>query len=302
MANTTNKNVIVPEVYSQLVMEKVSGRVKVAQFAENLGNLIDKEVGETITFPVWSYIGDASDIAIGSPMDAVEMEQKDSTATIKMIAAPAVKVFDYDNMTALGRAIDEAGNQQGISIARKLDTDCIHEAVKTPFKAQLANKDAVTEAELLDALAMYGDDRDTADFHAIVCHSVFAKSFYMMDGFMKSDITHTKDGNGIVENGTIGAYMGIPVVLSDRCYDVENQEGFLMFIKKGALGYMPKEQPFIEFERIAKERSTIVYCSQVYAVKLVDEAGIVVAKSNTVGNIVLQNCGCDKTSRKAVAK
>lgn len=278
MANTVNKNVIVPEVYSQLVREKILGRVKVAQFAENLGSIVNKEVGETIIFPVWQYIGDASDIAVGASMTAIEMKQKNSTATIKMIAAPAVKVFDYDNITALGRAIDEAGQQQAISIARKLDTDCIGEAVKTPFKAQLATKDVITETELLDALAMYGDDRDVVDFHAVVCHSVFAKSFYLMDGFIKSDITYTKTGNGIVRNGVIGSYMGIPVVLSDRCYDTENQEGFLMFIKKGSLGYMPKEKPFTETERIAAERSTIVYASQVYAVKLIDEAGIVLVK------------------------
>lgn len=278
MSALVNKNVIVPEVYANLVREKIAGKVKVAQCAENLGALVNKEVGETITFPVWKYIGDAEDIAPGTAMTTVEMEQDTDTATIKMIAAKGVKVFDYDNVTAMGRALEEGANQQAEAIARKLDLDLIEEAKKTAFKTELAAKDTVTEDELLDCLALYGDDRDTADFHAIVAHSVFAKSFYKMEGFVKKDITYVADGNGIVSNGVIGSYMGIPVVLSDRLYDTANQEGFMFFIKKGSLGYMPKENPFVETEREASKRATNVYTSQIYAVKLTDEAGVVIAK------------------------
>ena len=279
MSNLVNKNVIVPDVYANLVREKIAGKVKIAQMAENLGAIVDKEVGETITFPVWSYIGDAQDIAPGADMTAVEMEQTTSQATIKMIAAPGVKVFDYDNVTALGRAIDEGADQQATAVARKLDADLIAEANKTAFKKQIAAKGVITEDELLDCLGLYGDDRDTADFHGIACHSQFAKSFFKMEGFVKSDITHVSAGNGIVTNGVIGSYMGIPVVLSDRLYDATNTEGYLMFIKKGSLGYMPKEVPHVETERHAANRSTIVFTSQIYATKLTDEAGIVIAKN-----------------------
>lgn len=279
MSNLVNKNVIVPEVYAELVREKIAGKVKVAQCAENLGSIVDKEVGETITFPVWKYIGDAEDIQPGTAMSTVEMEQTNTTAEIKMIAAKGIKVYDYDNMTALGRALEEGASQQAEAIARKLDTDLIANALTSPFKKQIAAKGVITEDELLDCLALYGDDRDTADFHAIVAHSAFAKSFYKMDGFVKKDITYVADGNGIVVNGVIGSYMGIPVVLSDRLYDGTNSEGFLLFIKKGSLGYMPKENPFVETEREASKRCTNVYTSQVYATKLTDEAGIVVAKT-----------------------
>lgn len=279
MANTENKNVIVPEIYTGLVREKIAGKVKVAQLATNLGSIVDKEVGETINFPVWKYIGDAADIAVGTAMTEVEMQQTNSAATVKMIAAPGVKVFDYDNIVAMGNAIEEGASQQGEAIARKLDVDLIAEALKTPFKNKIAAKNTITEDELLNALAMYGDDRDTADFAGIVCYSAFAKSFYKMDAFVKSDITHVTDGNGIVTNGIIGSYMGIPVILSDRLYDTTNTEGYLMFIKKDSLGYMPKENPFVEPERQASKRCTVVYTSQIYATKLINEAGIVLCKT-----------------------
>ena len=154
MSKLVNKSLIVPAVYSELVREKIAGKVKLAQFAENLGALVDKEVGETITFPKWQYIGDASDITPGTAMTSVAMQQTTDTAEIKMIAAPGVKVYDYDNMTALGRAIDEAASQQAEAIARKLDTDLIADAQTTPFKKQIATKGVITEDELLDCLVM----------------------------------------------------------------------------------------------------------------------------------------------------
>ena len=282
MALVQTKSMIVPDVYAGLVTEKVKGQVRVAQLADNLGNLMDKEVGETITFPVWKRIADASDITPGTAMTSVEMEQTSSTATIKMIAAPGIKVYDYDNMIALGNAIQEGANQQGTSIARKLDIDLIAEAYKTDFRNKTATKDKITEDELLAGLALYGDDRDTADFAAIVCHSNFATSFYKMDGFVKRDLSYVADNNAsTVVNGVIGSYMGIPVVLSDRLYDSTNTEGYVLIIKKHSLGYMPKEQPFVEANRDAAKRSTEVFCSQVYAVKLIDEAGIVICKTVT---------------------
>lgn len=277
--NGVSKTRIIPEVYAALVREKIPGVVKIAQFADNLGALVNKEVGETITFPVWKTIGEAQDITPGTPMTAVQLAQKQDTATIKMIAAPGVKVYDYDDMTQLGRALDEGASQQAVSVARKLDTDLIADALTSPFKIQTATKDVITEDELMDALGLYGDERDLDTIAGIACHSKFAKSFYKMDGFVKKDITYVADGNGPAHNGVIGSWMGIPVVLTDRLYDTANTEGILLVIKKGSLGYMPKEQPFVEQERDASTRSTTVFTSQVYATKLTDEAGIVVCKT-----------------------
>ena len=250
MANTINKNVIVPEVYAQLVREKIAGKCKVAQFLVNLGDLHGK-VGETLTMPKWAYIGDAVDWDIDTPMDKTQMKQTSTTATIKAIQAPAVEVPDYDNEVELGNAIEEGASQQALGVARKYDTDAIECALQSPLKYKLATKNAVTQEELIAILGLYGDDRDSADFDAIVVHSAFAPSFYQMDMFVKRDLTMTTDGNGIAVNGCIGYFLNIPVVLSDRLYDATNQEGFILVMKKKAISIIPKENPFAEAERNA---------------------------------------------------
>ncbi len=278
MANTINKNVIVPEVYAELVREKIAGKTKVAQFAKVLGDLQGKE-GETLTMPKWGYIGDATDWAMNTPMVSTQMTQTSTTATIKAIAAPAVKVADYDNEVELGNAINEVAGQQAVSIARKYDTDAIKECLASPLKKQIATKNKVTQEEMIEILGLYGDDRDSADFDAIVIHSNFAPSFYTMDMFVSKEKTMTTDGNGIAVNGCIGYFLDIPVILSDRLYDSTNTEGFILVMKKGAIGLIPKEVPFPETERDASLRQTTIYCSQFYAMALIDDEAVVYAKT-----------------------
>ena len=100
------------------------------------------------------------------------------------------------------------------------------EALKSPLKYKLGAKNTVTQDEMIAILGLYGDDRDSADFDAIVISSLFAPSFYKMDMFTSRERTMTKDGNGIAVNGIIGYFLDIPVVLSDRLYDTTNTEGF----------------------------------------------------------------------------
>ena len=274
---TINTNIIVPEVYASLVREKIKDKCKVAQFLVNLGDLHGK-VGEVIKFPKWGYIGDGKDWNINTPMDVTQMKQTETSATIKAIQAPAIKVADYDNEVELGNAIEEASNQQAIAVGRKYDTDAIAGALTSPLKYQLSAKNTVTQDEMIAMLGLYGDDRDTADFDAIVISSLFAPSFYKMDMFTSRNLTMTKDGNGIAVNGEIGEYLGIPVVLSDRLYDNTNTEGFILVMKKNAISIIPKENPFAETSRDASLRQTTIYLSQFYAMALTDDTAIVVAK------------------------
>jgi hypothetical protein len=279
--NTINQNVIVPEVYAQLVRDKIDGKVIMSQFNKRLGDLVGKP-GETLTMPSWSYIGDATDWDISTPMDVTQMTQSEKSATIKAIKAPAVQVADYDDEVAMGNAINEAASQQAIAIARKLDIDTINECLTSPLKVGLASKNEVTQAELLEMLGVFGDERDASEFACIAIHSTFATSLYSMDLFVSREKTTVPAGsnNGITVNGVIGYFLDIPVILSDRLYDSVNAEPFIIMMKKESVSYIPKETPFVETERVANLRRTNIYASQFYAVKLTKDDGVVYAKKS----------------------
>lgn len=162
-STTPQGKVIVPDVYSALVREKITGKCKVAQFLVNLGELHGK-VGETLTMPKWGYIGDAKDWDINTPMDVTQMKQTSTTATIKAIQAPAVKVADYDSEVELGNAINEAAEQQAIAVGRKYDTDAIAEALNSPLKYNPYTQAYREERERAEAeaeiLTMFGEEID----------------------------------------------------------------------------------------------------------------------------------------------
>lgn len=278
MANTVNKNVIVPDVYARLVNEKIAGNVIVAQSCKVLGDLKGK-VGETLTMPKWTYIGDADDIEVGTPMEVTNMKQTSTTATIKMIAAKGISINDYDDAVELGDALNNASKQQGISIARKLDTDAIEEARKTVLQYKIAAKDTVTFDEMNAILGLYGDDCNADDFSFIAIHSKFVPSFLKMDGFVDATKTFTQEGSGIQLNNVLGYFRGIAVVTSDRLYDTTNQEGFILAIKKESLGLIPKEVPFTEVARDASTRTNTIFTSQYYAMALINDAGVVLAQT-----------------------
>lgn len=276
-ANAVNKNVIIPEVYAELVNEKIAGKVVVTQAADVLGDL-QGQPGETLNLPAWVYIGDAQDITVGQAMTTGELQQSVRSATIKMVAAPGVAINDYDNEVALGRALEKAAEMQGISVARKQDADLIAEAYKTPLKQALTGADSVTFTELNNALGKFGDDANADDFAFIAIHSCFVPSFVSMDGFVDATKTFNKDGNGIQLNNLLGFFRGIAVVVSDRLYDSTSAEAFILLIKKHALAFIPKESVFVEAQRDASKRETDMFTSQYYACALVDDTGVCLVK------------------------
>ena len=82
--STINTKLIVPEVYAELVREKITGKCKVAQFAVTKGNLMG-QAGETVKFPAYKYIGDASDWQVGTAMTAGELEQDEPGGTVQLL-------------------------------------------------------------------------------------------------------------------------------------------------------------------------------------------------------------------------
>lgn len=275
---------IKPEVYAPLVREKFEGKVKVANLATNLGFLKNSTVGETVTFPKWSLIGDPTELLKGETISVEEMQQTSSQATIKQIAK-GVRVYDIDDLTQLGNAIDESAQQQGKVFARKLDLDLIQEALTSPLKATTASATAITADELNQGLQLFGDEADVEEMAGIVTHSLLVPSFLAMEGFVDAQKTFTQDGSGIQRAGLLGYFRGIPVFVADHSkgavgtYDSVASKCNTFIIKNGALGYMEKRGINIELARKADMKATDIYGDFIYACKLVRDDGVVVLNS-----------------------
>lgn len=270
-------SLIIPEVYAPLVREKFLGKVKLLNLSVNVGVLKNTNIGDTITFPKWKTLTDANIVVKGTPSAIDSLDQDSSTATIKMIDK-IVRVFDIDDMTVLGSSIQEAAAQQAIVFARHMDADLITEASTTPLKTAVAGATAITATELNNGILNFGDDADVDLIGGIVIHSLVSSSFYAMPEFVDITKTYNQNGNGIVRGGVIGYFRGIPVIMSDRCYDTTLSEAKTFIIKKNALGYMEKTAINIVEEREEKLHCSDIVGSYTYAVKRLDDAGIVMLK------------------------
>ncbi|NFS07362.1 hypothetical protein FDE99_06260 [Clostridium botulinum] len=270
-------NLIIPSVYAGIVREKFEGKVKVANLATNLGYLKNTKVGETVTFPKFKTIGDAEEVVKGKQSKIDELEQTSSQAKIKMIDK-IVRVYDIDDMTALGNHIDEASKQQAIVFARKLDTDLIAECLTSSLKSATANAKAITADEINQGLLLFGDEQDTEEMAGIVVNSLVASSFYNMTEFITAR-TDTVQDNGIVRGGVIGYFRGIPVFMADHgTYDTTKNEAVSFIIKKDSIAYMEKKGINIVEEREEKIHCSDIVGDYIYACKLINDAGVVVLR------------------------
>lgn len=272
-------SLIKPNVYANLVREKFVGKVKVLQLATDLGDIPEfASHGETIVFPKWSLISDPTEMVKGTALVPEELQQTQSTATVKQVGK-AIRVFDSENLTAIGNQLDEGARQTSIVMARKIDTDLIAEMLKSDLKFQTANAKVITSTELDNALQLFGDERDVDDFAGIVVNSLLIPSFMGMKEFVDAMNTTVTENNGIVRNGLLGFFRGIPVYVSDKgTYNTTSSECVTFIIKKSAIGYKMKKNIDIELEREAKLKATDIVADMMYAVKLVADDGVVIVK------------------------
>lgn len=279
----TANTVIIPQVFAEVVQEKIKGVVKISQLADVLGDL-SGNVGDTVSFPVFKSIADAVLMAKG---DAITPELLNQDSTSKKIVqyGKAVRIFDIDSLTALGNFVENASTQEATIFGRALDGELVKDIDATGLlKFATAQAKTITEDDLIGGFQMFGDDQNNEDMAGIVVNSLLAPSFYKMDGFVKSDLTYTAQGNGVIRNGCIGFYRGtIPVILSDvNTFDTAKVECKSYIIKKGSLGIIPKRNINIELEREAKLKATDVVGDYIFAVGLLDRTGVVILRKTIV--------------------
>jgi hypothetical protein len=273
---------IKPTIYANLVREKYEGKAVMRNFAVDSGELTGTTVGAKVSFPKWSTITDAEDMTNfnGSTdeLTSVQLAQTASEATVKQIGK-AIFVRDYDNVTALGNAIDEAAVQHGIVISRKVDADLATEALTTALYSVAATPTAITAAELNSTIGLFGDEQDVEEFAGIVINSLLLPSFRGMTEFVDMTKSNTTVGNGIIRRGLVGFFNGVPVYLSNKgTYDTTLSETITYVIKIGALGYMEKREIMVEEDRQPKKGGSDVVANLMYAVKLLKDDGVAILR------------------------
>lgn len=287
MATTTTADLIIPEIWADAVAPKILGRAVMTQLA-TVDNDLAGQPGDTIIFPKWAYIGDADDLTENVAMDTTALAMTDSRATIKE-AGKAVELTDTATLTALGQPDSQVQTQLALSVARKIDSDLRKAAEVTetqedskgvshtyaPLKVA-TTADRLSWAALVAGFALLGDEYDPSNIGGLVVHSAQYASLLLDPDFISAD----KFGAGsVLLRGQIGAIGTIPVFISDRTTKTGTGADTVynaLLILKGALALKYKRQPIVEKDRDVLKRTNIVTTNVHYAVKRVDDRGVIV--------------------------
>ncbi|MBB6061891.1 N4-gp56 family major capsid protein [Thermosipho japonicus] len=272
MANETLKtNMVVPEVFSNIVEGEFTSKAKLLKFATVYNNLVGKP-GDTIHFPKWGTLSEATDLTEATAMGTEVLGTSDVSAVIKEIGK-AVEISDTAVLTAIGDPISEAARQLGIVIANKVDSDIKAELESTTLAVDYSATGVIDYNAIVQALAKFGENYD--DILALVVHSKQAADLLKDSNFINA----AAFGQPVMVNGyaAIGKVAGIPVVISDRITKTAGTPDTYtaLLLRKNAVALAYKRQLKIEQDRDILKRTTVIAGTMHYAVKLLDENRVV---------------------------
>lgn len=275
---TLKSDLIVPEVFGDIVTAKFKGKLVIANFALTDTTLVGNP-GDTVHFPKWNPIGDAEDLEEDVAMVPEVLTSSDADATVKEVGK-AVVISDQALLSSIGDPLDEAGAQVGKVVARKIDADLISEAVTNcpAGRKILAADTQAFHLKVADAKGLWGDEAE--EITVLLVHSKMYTALLKDPNFISAD----KYPAGVLITGAIGTLYGVPVMITDRVpYDKNTGVATSIMLERNALGYITKRAPIVETGRDILKRNTIITTNVHYAVKLINTDGIAVIEHSLAG-------------------
>lgn len=273
--------IITPTVFADAVNEKLGVSLKLTMLADDVTNEVAEitECGSEINFPKYNRVVEVGEITKGTPMTPKEVSMSENKAPIKQ-TGDSIRIYDKDEVQIKGNTIDKMAEQLAQGMAKDLDESLGDTMLaKATKKSPQANATSVTADEIFTALALFGDDMDTDRFKGIAINSRLLPSFLKMDEFTSVEKTYQSGGNGLIKNGLIGYFVGIPVYLTNnKTWDSSESETITYIAQKGAVGYVKQKDVNIEVEREAKLLANDICASSLYATNVLDADGLVILR------------------------
>jgi N4-gp56 family major capsid protein len=271
MAVTVKSNLVVPEVFANIVEGEFLTKAKLLKFAKVYNDLQGKP-GDTIHFPKWGTLSEATDLTEAQAMTTEVLSASDTTATVKEIGK-AVEISDTAILTAIGDPIAEAARQLATVLALKVDTDIKAELESTTNVVDHSADGALRYEYIVEALAKFGENYD--DVVALVVHSKQASDLLKDSNFINASAF----GQPVMVAGyqAIGKIAGIPVVISDRVSVVSGTPNtyVALLLRREPVAVAYKRELKIEQDRDILKRTTVIAATMHYAVKLLDANRVV---------------------------
>ena len=260
-ANATKlAQLINPEVMGAFAERKLEAEFKFAPLAV-IGHELQGQAGDTLTIPVWGYIGKADDVAEGQPIPISKMGQTKTTVKVKK-AGKGIELTDEAVLSGLGDAVGEGEKQLAESILDKVNKDCFDALMGTTTLQHTATGDVLNSDAVADALVQFKED-----VHEGQVLFVSPKRYAQL---RKDPAWVTVLAGEKFISGQVGEIMGCSVVVSNTMADDK-----ALIVRAGALGLELKRDTMIETDRDIIHKSTIITIDKHYVAYLKDASKVI---------------------------
>ena len=281
MATTKLSNLINPQVMSDMISAKVEKKVAIIPFAK-MDTTLQGRAGNTITIPVFGYIGDASNVEEGASIGASELTTTDKQFTVRKIGK-GVDLTDEAILSGYGDPVGEANKQLAMAISQKIDQDAIDALYGASLKFDgVANK--ISYAGIVDAIDKFEEEFNTEKVMFI--HPKQLSQLRKDADFTSAD--KYVNGNYIAVNGEVGKIANCRVVVSKRIKEDDTHAGYVNPIVKinfdteteesaSALTIFLKKGVAVETDRDIDKQVNMIRASEHYICALTDESKVILA-------------------------
>lgn len=264
MAQTQLSALVNPQVMADMIQAELPNLIRFAPLAD-VDTTLSGRPGDTLTVPKWAYIGDATDIAEGSPIPLDAMATSTDTFSVKK-AGKGVELTDEAVLSGYGDPVGEANRQITLSIANKVDNDGLVALQGATQTYATPTGSGLTVAELDNAIQVFGDEE--LDNMVLLAHPTDA-------AVLRADaadqwVRASELGDRILERGVFGEVLGAQVARSNKL-----AVGEAYLVKAGALGLYMKRDVQVESDRDIVNKTTVITADQHYGVHIKDDSKVV---------------------------
>ena len=209
MADNITKisNLIDPEVMADMISAKLPKKIRVAPFAK-VDTTLEGSEGDTITVPKFAYIGDAEDVAEGVECGMTTLEASSEKVIVKK-AMKGVTLTDEAVLSAHGDPVGETNNQLALSIASKVDNDCMDALGDEKASGRLiydGSSSSISYEGIVDAIDVF--EEEVNGEKAMLVHPKQVTKLRKDSNFISAD----KYNQNVILKGEIGMIANTRIV------------------------------------------------------------------------------------------
>lgn len=270
MAITLLANLINPQVIADFIEQKLVDNMVFAPLA-TIDYTLEGKAGDTISYPAYRYIGDASTLSEASTLSVATLTASMVSVTVHKIAQ-GIELTDEAVLSALGDPIGEGVSQITLALASGIDNEMLTTlgTIGSTMTYQTsASTVAPVDTDIIDALELFGEDIDGTKV-AIVPPAVYT-SMRKTGKDSGNWIPASELSAQIAIKGAVGEYQGCQVIVSNKL----KTSGNIYIVKPNALRLIMKRGALVETDRDILKFTNVITGSVHFATYLYNASGAI---------------------------